>query len=134
MAAARPKSIIRFERLYLGSLAIVLVIVAAAWSARPGIIPLDLLIPAFVGGVLLPGTLTLLVSRRRSNLAKWALVVVFATSLAANLANYRPGELRLSIVALVMFGLQIGAIALLFTRPSRDWLAGKDPSLTRTFE
>ena len=126
MKATRPKSIIWFERLYLGSLAVSVAIMAMGWDAT-GQIPLVYLLLALLLGLVLPAVLVLLVSRRRSRVAKWVLIILFAIGLASNVAGYNPnGDTRLNVAAMIITAMQMLALALLFTGPARAWLAGKD--------
>ena len=124
METTRPESIAWFERLYLGSLAVSVAIMAMGWDST-GKIPLVYLLPALFLGLLLPIILILLVSRRRSRVAKWVLILLFALGLASNLAGYNPnGDTRLNVAALIITAMQMLALALLFTAPARAWLAG----------
>jgi hypothetical protein len=134
MKATRPKSIIWFERLYLGSLAVSVAIMTMGWDAT-GQIPLVYLLPALFLGLVLPVILVLLVSRRRSRIAKWVLIALFAIGLASNVAGYNSSDLTLDIAALVLTAMQMLAIALLFTASARAWLAGQSmPPPGPTFE
>ncbi|HEY5721721.1 MAG TPA: hypothetical protein VIT45_05315 [Allosphingosinicella sp.] len=126
METTRPESIAWFERLYIGSLLVSMAIIVMGWDST-GQIPLLYLIPALFLGLVLPVILILLVSRRRSRVAKWVLIALFAIGLASNVAGYNPnGDLRLDLAALVITAMQMLALALLFTAPARAWLAGKD--------
>ena len=130
----RPESIVWFERLYIASLAIAAAVVAMGWDST-GRIPTIVLLAGIALGLLLPLVLVLLVSRRRSGIAKWVLVALFLLGLAANLATYDPGKsLRLDITALLTTAMQMLALALLFTAPARAWLARRDGASGRTIE
>jgi hypothetical protein len=136
METTRPDSIIWFERLYIGSLAVSVAIMVVGWDAvRSGAIPPFYLVAGLFVGLVLPVILVLLVSRRRSGIAKWILFMLFAVGLAANVATYRPGmNWRVDLAALLITGMQIAAIGLLFTASARTWLGGKDGTLGQTFE
>jgi hypothetical protein len=124
----RPSSILWFERLYLASLALTLAIVARAWEAiRAGVIPPTTLLFGLGFAIGLPLVLTLLVSRRRSVVAKWVLVAIFTIGLIANGLTYRPGaRLTLLLVALSLIAMQAIAVALLFMPSARAWLGRKN--------
>ena len=130
----RPSSIAWFERLYIGSLAIAAAGMAAGWDATSRIPTLYLVIGLALG-LLLPLALVLLVSRMRSNIAKWVLILLFLIGLASNVAVYDPGANRtVDIVMLVTTAMQLLAVALLFTAPARAWLAGNAGTPGRTVE
>ena len=128
MAATRPNSIIWFERLYIGSLMIAAAVMAMGWDAvRTDAIPPGVLIAGVSLGLLLPLLLILLVSRKRSRVAKWLLVALFAIGLASIAMTWDRGRnWRLDIIGTVTTAMQLLAVALLFTGPARAWLAGKD--------
>jgi hypothetical protein len=137
----RPASITWFERLYVGSLAITLGMIAMLWeSVRTGMISPATLLLGLAFSIILPLVLIFLVSRRRSVVAKWVLVAIVALGLVANWLNYRPGgDLLMSLVALSIIAMQTVAVGLLFTAPAWAWLTGKDsPSsgaaLRQTFD
>jgi len=90
--------------------------------------------------LLLPFWLALLVSRTRSNAAKWALVLLLALMMLGILAVYlTETSADLNILVLPALLMQSCAIALLFTAPARRWLDNNDtpstnPELRDTFD
>ena len=123
----RPAPIIWFERLYLAGLLISAFymgpILRAAGSGS--ISPLFLIgIVAFGFG--LPLLLTLLVSRRRNNIAKWLLVGLFGLAVALTVyGQMDSSDWGWSASGLAIWALQAVAIALLFAPSSRAWLGNK---------
>lgn len=67
--------------------------------------------------------LVLFISRRRSNVAKWILLVVWVLGLPAFIGVLRSGLFSSQWVMLLQTIVQIAAIALLFTPSARAWLA-----------
>jgi hypothetical protein len=134
----RPKSITRFEQLYLLSLVVGLVTVIFGWeqnvaTARASGLGIGVVIAvqALTLGLML--LLILYVSRHASAVAKWILIALFAAGLAIVALN---GEalFRGGIMAFVQIGqilLQLIAMSFLFTAESRRWFAGSaaDPNL-----
>ena len=127
----RPDSIIWFERLFLATLLIGLVHSAATWNesvaiASPAFV---LAVQAFSIAVVL--TLTLLVSRKRSNVAKWINVALFAVGLVGIVHLVATEKLLGSMLVTIAQTLMQGAgIALLFTASARAWLGRKDAPAT----
>jgi hypothetical protein len=141
MGGTRPASIVWFERLYIASLVIPMVLLAAVaaqgWDLiRTGAVPLGFLVGGLALGFVLPLALVLLVSHRRSVVAKWLLIAVFAIEAIATVPDYRSGnDLDLSLVALIVTAMQAVAILRLFSGSARAWLAGRPgPELGQTFE
>jgi len=119
----RPWSIVAFERLFLGALLIGAIHSAAKWDELVAMAS-----PAFVlavqvltfGLVLL---LVLLVSRKRSNIAKWINVGLFVLGLPMLGAQFRSGlALGWPLVTIGQSVIQAIALALLFSPSARDWL------------
>ena len=120
----RPQPIVLFERLYLFSILLGVASTISYWGELSRLAPVASL--AGVGFVLLAAmtTLVLLVSRRRSEVAKWVLVLITVAGLAFALPS-----LPASIAAgprgwlgIAQSLLQVAAVALLFTAPGRAWL------------
>ncbi len=120
-----------FERLYLLALLLAAVAAAANWDRSlsfassvgfgPGLVVITQLI-----GLALMGLLIFLISRRRRNLAKWLLTILVLVGLvfvARDLPMLVRGGLS-GVLPTLQILLQGAAIALLFTRASRAWLAG----------
>ena len=120
----RPQPILYFERAYLLSIALGVVSIAVYWRELLQVAPP---VPLVVVSALMLGivtTLALFVSRRRSEICKWILVLLTAAGLAFSLPS-----LPVSLAAgprgwlgIVQMLLQIVAIAFLFTPPARHWL------------
>jgi hypothetical protein len=124
----RPSSIVYFERLYLFSLVIGLMMAVFSWDLSVETARAEGFGPGFLVFVqtfsfLIPLILTLLVSRRASVVAKWILVVIFLGGLGIMAAtaklSFAGGVLLL--VQIVQILMQAIAIALLFTEESRRW-------------
>jgi hypothetical protein len=135
----RPASIIWFERLYVASLLISLFTIGPVFRAvgLGSLPPLTLMvIVLFAFG--LPLLLALLTSRRRSNIAKWLFVIV--VGLGTALAIYDgvdSGAWKWSVPGILIWALQIAAVALLFAPSARAWLTSKAepaPQLEQTFD
>ena len=135
----RPDSIVWFERLSLGSLALGLANSFLNWDEVVGTGPLSLLLVIMVLSLSLALLLVLGVSRWRSRLAKWILVTLTVSGFAMNFANFGGAGFEIwKPLDFVVAGLQLIAVGLLFTGPARTWLAGKDAGidtrLQQTFE
>lgn len=134
----RPRSIIRFEKLYLASFVLSLVGWATTWSILSARLSAD---PRTAGyGWLLPAAVVLgsaitlvlwyLAARRASVVAKWFVVVLTAVAVLRFVFNgpaimrglMTPGELALSIGTLA---LSVAAAACLFAEDARAWF-GED--------
>jgi hypothetical protein len=126
----RPESIVWFERLYLGSLLIGLVQAVVEWEDSIREVPpaVVLAIDAFVFGLGI--TLTLLVSRKRSNVAKWVNVLLFALYLPLLLYAVvtEPSNVW-TPVGFVETSMQATGLGLLFTASARAWLTSKAEQL-----
>lgn len=119
----RPTSIVAFELIFLlGTL-----------MSLPGLYRRSLGESALYGWVgvvvvaLLLG-LTFAVSRRRSRVAKWALVGFFAFGLLLSARSGFAGFGGYDIAETLLSGF---ALALLFTRSARGWMAGEAPVVGR---
>jgi hypothetical protein len=114
MNDAAPPDIRRFEALQVTSIIVGLINQTAA--AQDG------LMDAAIGDVLML-VITLLVSRRRKNWARWLLLIMFVLGAAYMMWNaaavFALGYPLLTIAATV---LQVVALILLFTNQSSDWL------------
>ena len=81
-------------------------------------------------------TLTLLVSRRRSKVAKWILIALAIVGLPFAVLHYAKGlYLGAPLIGLIQTVMQLIAYGLLFTDQSRRWFRreGVEP-LARVFE
>jgi hypothetical protein len=82
---------------------------------------------------LIPLGLTLLVSRRHKNWARWALTVLFVLGMAFSALNFRfLLTAGYPVITLAVFLLQGVGLALLFTSQSSSWLR-KRQSAAETF-
>lgn len=125
----RPNAIVTFERLFLISILLSTVGLALLAGDRIGAIgpPLtEIVVGAAV--ILLSVALVLLASRRRSNIARWVLVVL--TGLGLGTAGYEVGRIlgsdgegfgATTVVDLLAIALQTAAVAMLFVPEAREW-------------
>ena len=118
----RPTEVVWFERIIIGTLILGGV---NTWIAWPQLVALRG--PAFLVTVQLLTIsvmlgLALLVSRRRSNIAKWISIALFVGGLPIWVQQVSSGALHGSlIVSFIQVVAQAGAYALLFTSASRRW-------------
>jgi hypothetical protein len=131
----RPKPVVAFEAMNLTTLAVGVVHSIFVWDesvaiASPAFV---ITIQAFSIGLVL--MLTLLVSRRRSNVAKWVLIVLFLIGLPGVIVLLANGlALGSPIITVFQTVLQAVGICLLFTPPARRWFRGDDvESMRQTF-
>ena len=116
-----PSSIKCFEWVFLGSLIIGFTASILAYSTRAGISGNDVLLYALT---VIDLFLVVLVSRRRSNIARWILVamVVMGTPFYfSNLVVYLTTGL-IGVMSSIQLVAQYGGICLLFTADARQWL------------
>jgi hypothetical protein len=144
-AMIRPQSIVWFERCFLGAIGIGLVNSALNWSkmqdamaATPGAdaLPGGFLIGMMVVGIVINLVLWYFAARRRSNVAKWIIVVFFALGLIGLARTLVTGIAAptMNILAYVAFALQAFGVYLLFQSDAKAWFAGRrDNNLTQTF-
>jgi hypothetical protein len=132
----RPASIIWFEGIMFGTLALGAI---QSWLLWPSIV--SVAGPAFLltveAGVLgFFAVLTLLVSRRRSNIAKWILIALAVVGLPLTVIHYVQGRyIGIPLIGLIQSVGQLFAYALLFTDQSRQWLRrGETKPLNSVFE
>ena len=148
----RPPSIVNFERLYLGSIALGLVNTAIGWQARQDVLAanravagnpqvqatLAWLLPLVtVIGLAISLLLWFLVARRGSVVAKW-IVTVFAgigvlTAIGVILTLVRglSPSLIVSVLGLVTTALSVAAAAMLFRADALPWF-GEVPDVAET--
>ena len=123
-----PPEIDRFERLWLGTLAltVIITIMMFDWSmGRLGIYGAALLTSARFGGTFL---VMLLCTRRRSNFFRWVIAVPFSLTIIAYDAVRLPQMLERDPVILFVvlrLVLMFAAIYMLFTPNARAWFARK---------
>ena len=123
-----PPDIDWFERLWLGTLAltVIITIMMFDWSmGRVGPYGAALLTSARFGGSFL---LMLFCTRRRSNLARWVIAIPFQLPILAYDAIRLPQMLEreyVIIFVLLRLGVMFAAVYMLFTRNSRAWFAAR---------
>jgi hypothetical protein len=130
----RPASIVNFERLYLGSLALGAIGIVINWSTMQAQIAMDpnsSILPSWF----LPATLAIsfaisltlwyFAARRGAVVAKWIIVVFFAIGLLGiPAALTTPGPIIMKFLTGVNFILQVLAIWMLFKPDAKQWFAG----------
>ena len=120
----RPQPILWFERAYLLNVALGAASVLAYWGDLRRVAQAGLLAATAVLFLVLLAILTLLVSRRRSRVARWIIVILtlagVAISIPALPMSMRAGPRGWLGVAQLL--LQIAAVACLFTPAARLWL------------
>ena len=123
-----PPDIDWFERLWLGTLAltVIITIMMFDWSmGRVGPYGAALLTSARFGGSIL---LMLFCTRRRSNLARWVIAIPFQLTILAYDAIRLPQMLEreyVIIFVLLRLGVMFASVYMLFTRNSRAWFAAR---------
>ncbi len=129
----RPPSIIRFDQLYLGSLALQLVYLAlgydafiAEMKAVPGAAELGLDGPGLsltsLGfGMAISLLLWWLASRRASNVARWMLAILAALGLVILLLSLGDLPMPQMIGAVLLGAVQIAAVWFLFRPDAAAW-------------
>jgi hypothetical protein len=138
----RPQSIVNFERIIFGTLALGLIQHFLSWDQSVKMAeatnsnPVTYLLGIQITTFALITTLTLLVSRRRSKIAMWISIVMFLVGLPLFFTIAFRGFLFGShlISTLQVLG-QTVAFALLFTRSARQWMNRIEPQsdLRETF-
>jgi len=131
----RPPSIVTFERLFLGSLALSVIAFIVGYGAmmeqserEPALQQLGLgggfVTGAFAVGVAVYLLLWFLIARKASRVAKWILVVLSAIGLFSFLYSLATGEVRLDLSALLgaaYYVLEIAAVVCLFRTDANAW-------------
>ncbi len=140
----RPQSIIRFEQIFLASLAVGLINVFLTWDTTMATLQADpntaalgpnfaYITTAFGFGINL--LLWYLVARKAVGFVKWILLVLMVIGLVAlpsSFAILPPINLGIALVLTVM---QAIAIYMLFRPDAKKWFAGeKTVDLEKTFE
>ena len=126
----RPRPIVLFERLSLGALVIGAVGALFVWRDIAAQMPADVSIATVLAVQALVffvyAGLVLMVSRRRSNVARWILTVLFAIGAVSSLGDLAaafaisPLAATVNVVQLAMLG---AAILLTFNAAARPWFA-----------
>lgn len=126
----RPREIVLFERIMFGTLLLGVIKSYLSWDQLVALAPAAVVIGGQTLIIALMAGLTLLVSRRRSNIAKWVLVALFVLGLPAVAKLASDGLLMGSTVLTILQIIgQVVAYGLLFTTASRGWL-NKQPVTT----
>ena len=119
----RPAEIVWFERIIIATLVLGAL---NSWLAWPQLVAMRgpvFLIAVQLFTIAFIMALTLFISRRRSNIAKWISFGLFVAGLFVvvrdGLAGLQPGSLAIGII---QAAAQLVAYALLFTAASRRWL------------
>lgn len=127
----RPQSIATFERLYLAGLVASLADFALAFRAMSqasisgSTVNPAYLVAGFVLGIAIQLTLWFMVTRKASNIARWALVVIFILGLSGLPAKLSPPYGLDNALGLAVVVLHFAALTFLFRKDASDWLARK---------
>ncbi len=140
----RPTSIIRFEQLFLTSLAIGLINVFLTWDTTMATIQADpnsaalgpnfaYITTAFGFGINI--LLWYLVARKAVGFVKWILLVLMVIGLLALPSSFAILPTLNLAIALVLTIMQAIAVYMLFRPDAKRWFAGeKTVDLEKTFE
>ncbi len=119
----RPQTIVSFERIFLFTLLLGLVQVYFGWGSATQTASVGFALTVQIFTFCLLVGLALLVSRRRSNVAKWILIALFTLGLPAFFGLISRGMLLGSVwIAVLQILGQLIAYALLFTASAHSWL------------
>jgi RsiW-degrading membrane proteinase PrsW (M82 family) len=138
----RPGTIVNFERLMVGTIATAWLQMTLNWNEMirelsPAMSsPASFLIIMMAVMTALYLLLTLFVSRRRSKIAMWILIVLFVIGIPSFVRALRGGRLIDSPILTIVPELgQLIALILLFLPASRAWFRREDekPDLQSTF-
>jgi hypothetical protein len=129
----RPKTIIYFERIIFGTLLLGVLQIYLSWDrviaqAATSNHNSAFVIIILIFGFTLVGTLTLLVSRRRSKIAMWVSIANFAIGLSGFFVQSITGGQLASDIIMTGLGtvVQVVAYGLLFTPSAGRWMSRKD--------
>lgn len=140
----RPKSIQRFDIFYLGALALGLVNTAFGWTDTMARMQADastaaIATPIMLGSVIIGFGISLLlwffVSRMRSTIAKWILVVFFVLGVLSLLFTLMNGQFPggiVGVLSVVSTVLQAAAVFMLFQPDAVAWLKGNSTTPAET--
>jgi putative flippase GtrA len=133
----RPKTIVYFEWIIFGTILLNALHVYLSWDAQAAAAYPDAtlaIIIILIFTFVLNGTLTLLVSRRRSKVAMWVLIALFALSVPFVVVQWTRQPLGSDIITPVHVIGVLVAYRLLFTPSARRWMSRKDEKLREVFE
>ncbi len=134
----RPSSIVRFDRLYLASIAVGLIgnilewpLTMARLAENPDTAAMGSTATVAAGGMIAIGVLIALllwffIARRGSSVAKWILVVFTVFAIGSLVIGFSTGAVILDaggIVRIVAVALQTAAVAFLFRPDAAPWFA-----------
>ncbi len=134
----RPSSIVRFDRLYLASIAVGLIgnilewpLTMARLAENPDTAAMGSTATVAAGGMIAIGVLIALllwffIARRGSSVAKWILVVFTVFAIGSLVIGFSTGAVILDaggIVRIVAVALQAAAVAFLFRPDAAPWFA-----------
>jgi len=138
----RPRTILMFEGLMLGTLVVGWLQLALSWTrqvpnlARITQHPITMLLAMMTVMTAIYLALTLLVSRRRSRIAAGVLIVLFAFGIPAFVRTITAGSpTGYTVLADIQIVGQFVALILLFLPSARAWFRRDDakPDLRETF-
>lgn len=138
----RPDSIVMFERLFLGSLALSVVSLVYNFDAmvrdleaQPGVADLGIGSGFLIGSMVISVAIYLLlwffIARKASDVAKWILVAFVVLSLVSVPGMIAAGLDFGVMLGIAVYALEVAAAAYLFKPDARAWLKGErapDPS------
>ncbi len=134
----RPPSIIKFERLFLASLAVSAIGFVIGYEAAMRVVESDPSMQRFgLGGGFMLGVLAAsfaiylllwyLIAHRASTIAKWVLIVFVALGLVS-LPFALTGPLSLTVALnLLVYVLEVVALVYLFRPDAKAWFRGESP-------
>lgn len=133
----RPKSIVWFERLYLGSWFVSVIALAANWTTMQAMIAdkpetkklginvmMNMVIAGMGIGALITFLLWYFAARQKSVVAKWIIVVFFVIGLIGLpgvIGMFGKGEVASGLLQAFVFALHAAAVVMLFQRDARVW-------------
>jgi hypothetical protein len=136
----RPKTIVYFEWIIFGALLLGILEKylgwdAIVWAARtnPNSPPVAFTLAILIFSFVLNGTLTLLVSRRRSKIAMWVLIALCALSVPSILVAWTRRPLESDIMSAAQFVSILVAYVLLSTPSARRWRNREDEKNEKSF-
>lgn len=125
----RPKTIVAFELIFFAVLTLGVLKIWWNWEDfLPNNVPLGIGLSVLIVRLLILGGLVLLVSRRRKKIGVWVLILLTLGPILSHILLF----LKVSSIAtttdlmwmiVLESGVEIFAIALLFTPSSQKWLA-----------
>jgi hypothetical protein len=142
----RPQSIIMFERLFLGSLAISAIITAIGYgdlegmfSEDPALAQLGLGMGFLIGVIAVSFAIYLLlwylIAHKASNVAKWILVVLVVLGLVFSVPALLMTQFDLmTVLNFAAYALEIAAVTYLFRADATAWLGGQQPADPTAFD